>query len=358
MLFFIAPYREKPIGGLKQTYRHAQILSEEGIPARVLHDVPGQRCRWFEHNAPMAWLAPRRRDQIKRWLRRNKMEATYFAKAGDVVLVESEKGEHEPYTLSGRDVFVVPEYRGARLEGVLSDFPLVVFNQNAHNTFRYYPAERRRSGAIYSQDNVLGAITVSKHNQQYLEFAFPRLSVARVVNGVDETLFHPAGKKQRRIAFMPRKMPEDLAEVFNILSARATLDGWTLSPIDGMNERQVADEMRRSLVYLSTCQREGFGLPPVEAGMSGCLVVGYTGAAAAEYMDPEYCHPVAQQDTLGFARQLEETLRFCEEQPDAAEKKGLAFAEVLARTYSLSEERRSVIEAWRPLLQGKFDTSS
>jgi glycosyltransferase involved in cell wall biosynthesis len=285
------------------------------------------------------------------------LEDAYFLEEGDKILLETESGDSATHTLTRRDVFSVPEYRGALLEGVLSDFPLVIFNQNTHNTFRYYPLERRTSKAVYGQPNVLGAVTVSEHNQEYLKFAFPELSVCRVFNGVDEALFHPGGQKERRIAFMPRKMQEDLAEVFNILSARTTLDGWTLSPIDGMSERQVAEEMRRCLVYLSTCHREGFGLPPLEAGMSGCLVIGYTGAAAGEYMDSQHCYPVAQQDTLGFARQIEETLRFCETDPEAAEAKGRSFAENLAKTYSMSAERSSVIAAWRVLLQGRIDSS-
>jgi hypothetical protein len=91
--------------------------------------------------------------------------------------------------------------------------------------------------------------------------------------------------------------------------------------------------------------------------MSGCLVIGYTGAAAGEYMDSQHCYPVAQQDTLGFARQIEETLRFCETDPEAAEAKGRSFAENLAKTYSMSAERSSVIAAWRVLLQGRIDSS-
>ncbi len=60
---------------------------------------------------------------------------------------------------------------------------------------------------------------------------------------------------------MPRKLGSEIAEVFNLMNERNVLQGWTLAPIDGMAEAEVAAELKRSMVYLSTCEREGFGLP-------------------------------------------------------------------------------------------------
>lgn len=346
MLFFITPDVNRPIGGTKQCYRNVQLLNEAGLPARILHGKPGQSCTWFEHETPTACLELSRVQVAKRWAMRQRVDAALLLRAGDVVYLEEKGGERLPYTLSSKDLIVVPEYHGARLDGRLEDFPVVVFNQNTHNSFRYYGIERRLTRSVYTQQNVLGAVTVSQHNQEYLQYSFPELEVERVINGVDARIFRPGGKKERRIAFMPRKMEGDLADVVNILSERDALRGWTLAPIDKMSEQEVAAEMRRAFVYLSTCCREGFGLPPVEAAMSGCLLVGYTGAAASEYFDPKYSYPVPQQDTLAFAQTLERVLRFCEEQEEQALNQSSSFAAQIKERYSLDVERESVVRVW------------
>ena len=117
-----------------------------------------------------------------------------------------------------------------------------------------------------------------------------------------------------------------------------------------MDEQSVADVLRHSFVFLSTCYEEGFGLPPVEAGMAGCLVVGYTGSAADEYFEEGLCERVDQDDILGFAEAIERTLAMVEADEGAALQRGRAFSELLSERYSLEREAESVLHAWRTLL--------
>lgn len=254
-----------------------------------------------------------------------------------------------PYTLSSNDVLVMPEYLGASLAAANLKLPTVIFNQNVHGTFRGYGFAQPLPSA-YLQANVLGAVVVSEHNRRYLSYAFEQLRVERVVNGVDASLFFPGDEKEERLAFMPRKMPGHIEQVLNILEHRGALEGWQLSPIDGMSEAEVAQELRRSLIYLSTCKEEGFGLPPLEAGMAGCLVVGYTGSAADEFFEAGLCTRVAQDDVLGLAEALETTLTFASTDRAAALARGHAFSEYLTARYSLVQETESVLTAWARLL--------
>ena len=119
---------------------------------------------------------------------------------------------------------------------------------------------------------------------------------------------------------------------------------------DGLSESGVAEILRHSLVFLSTCKEEGFGLPPVEAGMAGCLVVGYTGSGANEYFQAGLCERVDQDDVLGFAEAVERTLVWVENDEAEAIEKSRAFSEFLSERYSLEREAESVLAAWRALL--------
>ena len=60
---------------------------------------------------------------------------------------------------------------------------------------------------------------------------------------------------------------------------------WKLLPIENLSEQQVAQTLGHSSIFLSFSDQEGFALPPLEAALSGALVIGYTGQGAREYFN-------------------------------------------------------------------------
>ncbi len=356
MLFFWTPDNAIPIGGVKQIYRHVEILGRAGIEARVLHTRPGFACTWFEHSAPMAYLGESALGRVRRevWfgVHRSAPPADLNLFDGRKIKLADGRGSYRNHRLSSSDVLVMPEYLGASLAHADIRLPMVIFNQNVHGTFWGYGFGENAGNSVYRRPNVLGAVVVSEHNRRYLEYAFEGLEVHRVVNGVDSALFHPNDSPRRRqVSFMPRKKPQHLEQLINILANRGTLRGWELAPIDGLDEAGVADILRHAFVFLSTSYEEGFGLPPVEAGMAGCLVVGYTGSAGDEYFEEGLCERVDQDDILGFAQAVERTLSYVEADEAGAIERGLAFSKFLSGRYSLEREVETVLAAWQALLE-------
>ena len=355
MLFFWVPDDSTPRGGIKQIDRHVEILERAGIEACVLQTQLGFVSAWFEHRARIAYLGeslPRRAhrwacSRVKRWA----PAADLNLFAGRRIKIADGSGSYREHRLSASDLLVMPEYLGASLADASIELPMAIFNQNVHSTFWGYGFAGNAGETVYSRPNVLGAVVVSEHNRRYLEYAFEGLDVHRVVNGIDSALFHPNDSpRYRRVAFMPRKKPQHLEQLINILANRGAFKGWELTPIDGMDEASVAETLRHCFVFLSTCYEEGFGLPPVEAGMAGCLVVGYTGSAADEYFEEGLCERVDQDDILGFAEAIERTLGWVETDEAQAIERGRAFSEFLTERYSLEREAESVLTAWRALL--------
>ena len=347
-IFYICPWSPNPTGGIKQIFRHVEALSAAGFDAYVLA-LETKMPSWFDSSAAMAKVTVHRPFwDLRRSARRKNQIPWLTASVGPEIEI-SRPGQHSvERRLGASDIIVLPEYFGKALQPCGFGSKLVVFNQNAHYTFTGFAHADISPGFIY-HGHVLGALGVSQHTCDYLRFAFPELPVLLTPNGVDGTRFFCEGEKKKQIAFMPRKLPTSIVQVLQMLRNRGSLEGWTLCPIDGMSEADVAKSLRESAIFLSTCSEEGFGLPPLEAGASGCVVVGYTGYGAREFMLPQYCYPIAQGDVLGFAQTLEAVLSEYAHDPKRLRQQAADYTTFLRTHYSKEVEGRSVVEAWDQL---------
>jgi Glycosyl transferases group 1 len=345
-IFYICPWAEKPTGGIKQIFRHVEALNAAGFDAYVLALEPTMPS-WFSSSASIARVIASRLSSFSMSLSRKKNRTAWIsATTAPVVEMRRFPDPGIRRELNSTDILVLPEYVGKALRPCGFGSRLVVFNQNAHYTFNGFSHADESTDFIY-RGHLLAALAVSTHTSDYLKYAFPGLRVLLTPNGVDGAIFHlGSASKKKQIAFMPRKLPNSIVQVLQILRGRGVLKGWDLCPIDGMPEADVARLLRESAIFLSTCHDEGFGLPPLEAGASGCIVVGYTGYAAQEFMNPEYCYPIAQGDVLGFSKTLEALVLEFNTSPARLLQQAGSYAEFLGKTYSKQYEAERVVAAW------------
>jgi len=95
-LYFFTPDLPKPLGGVKQIYRHVDVLNANGFDAWVVHRKKGFKVTWFEHRTRVMY---------------------------------------EPAPLrKGIDIGVFPEIWGPKINRVGKSIRKVVFNQNAYYT--------------------------------------------------------------------------------------------------------------------------------------------------------------------------------------------------------------------------------
>jgi len=71
-----------------------------------------------------------------------------------------------------------------------------------------------------------------------------------------------------------------------------------------MNEQQVAAELESSRVFLAFSDFEGCPVPPLEAALSGNVVVGYPGWGGREYWDAPNFHSVPVGDMRAWVEQF------------------------------------------------------
>ena len=49
-IFFFCPDLSHVLGGVRQTYRHVDVLNANGFDAWIVHRKAGFKVKWFEHH--------------------------------------------------------------------------------------------------------------------------------------------------------------------------------------------------------------------------------------------------------------------------------------------------------------------
>jgi glycosyltransferase involved in cell wall biosynthesis len=311
-IYVLCPDHDKPSGGVKQLYRHVDVLNRNGFTATILHKRRGFRCTWFPNNTRVAHYAGAIRSIMR-----------------------------DP-----RSCLVFPEIYGPEIAEYAPGTKKVIFNQSGYLTFLGYSLDPGALDTPYRDPQVLAALVVSEDTRAYLSYAFPQLPITRLRNGVDPAVFAYSAHKRPQIAFMPGKSDEDIAQVINLLKFRGALAGYRLAPIAGQSEAETAAIMRESLIFLNFGVQEGFALPAAEAIACGCTVVGYDGMGGREFIRPPWAHPVPAKDVLAFAQAVERVLALHAREPAALAEQARQAAAHIRAAYSLAHEEQDIVEFW------------
>lgn len=315
-VWVLTPDWDKPSGGVRKLYRTVEVLLGAGVRSAVVHARDGFRCTWFAHDVPVTAAAR----------------------------VAAEPG----------DLLVVPEVHERAVGRLPAGIGQVMFNQNVFHTVESLVADPAATTAAYAGNpDLRGVLTVSDHNRDALVGMFPGLHVGRVNWALDAAVWHPpAAAPGRRLAYMSRRRAGAAREVLALLGARGALAGWELVRIEGRSEAEVADLLRSCPVFLSFSEREGLGLPPLEALASGCHVVGFDGFAGREFFGAPQAVLVEDGDVLGMAAAAEAVLREVAADPAAAWARGREAAAAVVERYGADREREDLLDFFEPLLGG------
>ncbi len=324
-IYILSPDNDKPSGGIKILYRHADVLNANGFSAAILHQHPGFRCTWFSNNTRIEYLS-----QVK---------------------------------VNPDDFIVIPEIFGPRmcdvaaLPQVSPEARFVIFNQNCRYTFLGQSFDSildKEFRMPYSDpDRYVATMVVSQDSADYIKSVFPEQKVFRIHNAIDMDTFTYQEASKPTICFMPRKHAEDALQVLGILKIRGALNNVDIIAIDNMNERQVAEVMKQSMFFLSFGYPEGCPLPPAEAMACGCVVIGYDGFGGREYFKPEFSWPVAVGDITGFADLVEKQLALAQANPEVIHRQSRVASDYVREIYSAQQEEDDILACWNDLTRVK-----
>lgn len=317
-------------------YRHVDILNQNGFEAYILHSKKGFRANWFENDTPIVYF-----DEIN--LDRN----SYLSIPESFAFFANYSGLSRAF----KKLFSKNKHKYIVRDLADSPAKKVIFNQGCYLTFSHYPIKEHAYSFLYRKHDVLGAIVVSEDSWNYLSFAFPGLKIYRTHNSLDSTLFTYSKEKKKQIALITGKTKEDIRQVLNILRSRNSLQDFELVYIENKSEKEVAQILKESLIFLSFGTAEGCPVPPQEAMRSGCIVIGYHGRGGKEYYKEEFCYPVETGNITGFVEKIEEVINLSKSDPHLLEIKRKKASEYIEKNYSREREIEDVINIWNDLLQ-------
>ncbi len=265
-IVFICPAATILAGGIKYQFRMAETLRRAGHDA-VVFEQSKTRPKWFASDVPV-------------------VGREVFQGASEPLVVMPE----EP--LSILEVFAARPHRK------------VVYCQN-----HFYAA---RSGT-YADYGVSHILCSGRPIYDFCRHRHPEIPSHLVPCSVDPARFRPRPKLQR-IACIPRKRQAEavfIRDLFRFDYPEFRDIEWL--PLERKREEDVAAALAESSVFLCLNHLEGFGLTPIEAMASDCVVAGFTGIGGREYATPENGFWAEEDDLTGCVRQLAEAVRLSRE---------------------------------------------
>jgi hypothetical protein len=334
-IFYYCPCETSAIGGIKVIYQHVELLHNNGFEAYVLHPKNGFICEWFKHHAPIAYY---KLSGINRFRRTPLWPKNIVLPSG------------KDYQMTDQDIIVIPEIYGPNFEQFAPGHKKVIFNQNAHYTFNKYSMDIGNLKGSYIDKNIIACLCISEDTQKHISFAFPSLPSYRVTWSLNTKCFKYQKEKKPIVSFMPRKNSDHAKHLINLLKFNVDLKDIEIVEIENKTEEEVSLLLRESLVFLSFGYPEGLPLPPAEAMACGCLVVGYHGNGAKEYMKPEFSYPFEIWDTVGMAKAIKSILSDYKNNDLPYQEKGRKASDYISQQYSKEIEKDFLVSAWKNIL--------
>lgn len=258
-LVYFSPGLNRPIGGIKVIHRHSELLNSMGISSEVFYSHgPDKKIDWFEHNCRL----------------------------------------RSSPSFSKNDIAILPESQLHNFWKKLQEIsvPYGIFVQNGY----LMPPALSPNDLEECYRGAKFILCISEDAKRCVEKIFPsfQYKVVRVIYSVDTELFR-ASPKEKIVTYMPRKMKAH-SDIFISFMKHRMPTGWSLQPIDNLNERGVAELLGRSSIFVAFSSFEGLPVPPVEAALSGNFVIGYTGQGGREYWNPPIFESIETGDIVGL----------------------------------------------------------
>ena len=267
-VIYLCTDTDRPSGGHQVIHSHVEILRDMGIDAWVYRVDSGV-------NGP-----------------------PYYRRGYDLTSLEVRVRQ---------DFLVLPEkfVPWANSKSLMGRVQYAIYIQNPYLSMRDWLSNAHLSRRIYGAANRL--IYVSEYTREFCKaLGFSHVSEHMVYPLVEVTKPQVEVPREKAFAFMPRKLPEHARIVIQWI--RDQYPDWKVFEIDGMRHEDVLETLRRTSIFLSFSHAEGVGLPPVEAALCGCQVVGYKGGAGADFFESPIFYAVEEGNYLEYFQQIQSAI--------------------------------------------------
>ena len=299
-------------GGIKHIFRMAEYLRQTGHDA-VVFEQQAQRPGWFASTVPVC-------DQsILRPFDADKDNQIYVLP------------EDQPHILA--DFAKFPQRK-------------VIYSQN-----HFYGALGIGEAQSYADYGVTHMLCSSRTIYDHCCDRHPSLIAAIIPCSIEPAIFKPAAEKRNIIAYMPRKRAIEATYIRDMFCfTYPHYRDWLWQELSGLNESDVAVAMGKAKVFLSLSRLEGFGLTPLEAMASGCVVAGFTGIGGRDYATNENGFWAAEDDFPACVSQLGHAVQLSRQPQSLAFKALQTACQSTLTAYTPHSFQQAVTAAWSAIL--------
>lgn len=265
-VYFMAPDRTGPVGGIRVIYGMVRALEEAGIKSAV----------WQNDAEAVGWALSLRAPVI-------------FGKS-----LELTRG----------DRLVVPEATAPSWREINEELPVIVLNQGHYNTLGGASPSADVSGPYPLWRGVSAVVATSEAITDFLNelcLGVPVFSVRLWTDVMEDA--PPSGERELLVSFMVNRPTSAPYSIMNAVRRDAAFSAWRWNAIVDLPPAAVRQTLGRSAVFFHGGQREGFGLPALEAMAAGAYLIGFTGDGARELMRSDLC-TILPDDNLAAAVRL------------------------------------------------------
>jgi hypothetical protein len=196
-------------------------------------------------------------------------------------------------------------------------------------------------------ENAKFIITVSDYSVRYLKKMFPKMKnkILKINFSLDKNKIK-IKKKSNLITFMPRKL-QDHSNLLIFYLKNILPKNWRIVPLSNLSEKKLFQALSKSKIFLSFSHLEGTGIPPIEAALSGNIIIGYTGGGGSTYWKKPIFTKVENGEIEDFAKKIISNIKSYKTSWINDTKKNRL---LLSEYYSKKSEKKSLIHLSNKIL--------
>jgi len=222
----------------------------------------------------------------------------------------------------------------------------IILNQGAHWSLVNFLGYNQTK-CIY--ETSLGVLVNSDYTGKLVRQLFgANFKIRRFHIGIEP--YFVTREKRNVITYMPRRNSETAECIVQYVQGKHP--SWELMPLDDMAHIDVAAAMGKSKIFLSFGGPEGFGMPPLEAALCSCHVVGFDGFGGAEYFKPPLFTPVPFMDITAFIHAINRKIALFETGQETNHY-GMTHS-YLRNTYSKANFEQEIVHFFKELVSVDF----
>lgn len=249
----------------------------------------------------------------------------------------------------GTDDLVIVSEEFAWVANILlipKNIKYIVINQGISASF---VSELDYNGHKYVYHRALAVMVNSEHSSNGVQkiFDIDQSKIVRYRIGINTQMYYPE-EKENSMCFLTFK--NHPFACFMNTYVRGKYPDWNVIAINYLPKAEAAAIFRKSKLLLTFGGPEGFGLPPLEAALCGCKVVGFDGYGGKEFFKEPIFTSVNHLDNLDFIDKIDTAIT----NVDIWTSDNIEYLDYLRSFYNLEKSKSGLISFYTQIKNNYF----